>query len=261
MTLLRITLPHFGRALSCLFCGLSGLYCQVLTPFPIDGAIQTSDRRPLADAKVSFQRLATPQVIPNPIGGYRILPPSPSSLFAGTAVTGSDGRFRIAGAKSGEYAFCVDAPPFLDPCKWKYRPTFNVKSDAEAVVPPVLLEEGAILTIAVTDPSGHLSALEKAAGSARLIVGVVTKSGAIHVADKEVPTNNTTARYRITIPKEEDLNLWVFTRHLTLANSSGSIVEGKGESEALRVRASDSGLTVALTVLGTRDPLSGLLAK
>lgn len=73
--------------------------------------------------------------------------------------SGAKGEFVVSALQPGSYAICAEKPGsgLLDPCVWKGNPEpVVVKAGSSASGVTVQMERGAVVTIQVTDPKGHL---------------------------------------------------------------------------------------------------------
>ncbi|MCW5983127.1 MAG: hypothetical protein KIT09_33870 [Bryobacteraceae bacterium] len=92
----------------------------------------------------------------------------------------------------------------------------------------IVLKKGVALKVRVSDPAGLLPPLkDDLLGPLSIIIGVVFGEGAF------LPTTNTAVDgagrdYQMSVPVETPLNLWVFSRHVTVADSRGLPVDTAG---------------------------------
>jgi hypothetical protein len=141
----------------------------------------------------------------------------------------ANGAFSVSNLPVGEYLLCAEVPsgPYLDPCKWSLAQSTTVSAGSVAR-PTIVLKKGVLLKIRVIDPAGLLPPVkEDLLHPLNLIVGVVFGEGAFLRATN-TGVDGTGRDYQISVPAGTPLKLWVFSRHVTLADSGGLPVDNSG---------------------------------
>ncbi len=156
----------------------------------------------------------------------------------------------------GEYVLCAEVPaaPFLDPCKWSPAPKLTI---AAGVMdrPALVLKRGVFLKVRVNDPKGLLPPMKNDPSRApNLIVGVVFGNGAF-LAAANTRADQTGRDYQMSIPTGVPLKLWVFSRHVTLADAAGLPVDNSGGRIPFQaVAGQDQVFTLHVSGLDPKSP-------
>jgi hypothetical protein len=94
--------------------------------------------------------------------------------------------------------------------------------------PTIVLKKGVLLKVRVNDPAGLLPAVkEDFLRPLNLIVGVVFGEGAFLRATN-TGVDGAGRDYEMSVPAGTPLKLWVFSRHVTTADSRGLPVDNLG---------------------------------
>lgn len=214
----------------------------------IQGFVAVEDGAPLPGALVLYSRV-TPLV---EIGtSYR---PAPGEAFVRRTVSAdANGRFSVSDLPAGEYLLCAEVPsgPYLNPCRWSFAYRTTV-SPGSVATPTVVLKKGTLLKVRVNDPAGLLpSVKEDVSRPLQLIVGVVFGEGAFLRA-KNTAVHGAGRDYEMSVPVSTALKLWVFSRHVMLADSKGAAIDNAGAKIPFQATAGQDHV-VTLNVSG-RDP-------
>ena len=174
---------------------------------------------PVPGARVFYRR--SPVYAPARAGSAPQLAPG-EVPFDTSVLADANGNHAASGLPAGDYVVCAAAPsqPFLDPCRWSRSPVVHVQSGAISNL-DVLLERGVFLNVRINDPQGLLPTSAKTLfDPPHLIVGVVFGNGAF-LASSGVSTDGGGQNYQIAVPTGVPLYLWLFSRHVSLADAQG----------------------------------------
>ena len=136
----------------------------------------------------------------------------------------SAGSYRLDGLPAGNYLLCVEkfSEPFLDPCKWSKAVSVSVGPGSRTVA-DVRLTKGVFLRIHVKDPLGLLPPNSAPMGPPPIIGGVKFGTGAFLAADYTPAPEG--GDFVMAIPTGVRLQLWLFSRDVTLGDSQGHPVD------------------------------------
>lgn len=145
----------------------------------------------------------------------------------GSTSTGEDGSF-VFSAEPGQYVICVEGPDatFLDTCRWS-APTIVTVANESISVPSIVISKGATVRVLIHDPANLLPDLLHPFAAPNLIVGLLTGTDAFHAAT-QTAKGATWREYSIAAPAGEDLRLWLFSRHVQLADSNNQLLQTPG---------------------------------
>ncbi len=211
----------------------------------ISGTIASASGFPIAGATVTYRRLVN--FLANVGKGPPRLAPG-EVHYGASAVTDAKGSHAAQGLPQGTYQVCVDVSgqPFLDPCKWSTPPSVQVKSGQTSVL-TLSLRQGVFLQIRLNDPRSLLPTSVSPADSPHIITGVIFGTGAF-LAAQRASVDSGGQNYRMPIPSGTPLNLWLFSGHVSLADSQGKTVPATGSKMAFQaVAGADQVFTVNIT--------------
>ena len=168
---------------------------------------------------------------------------------SGGAAAAADGNFRIANLPAGAYALCVQAPGYLDPCRWSLKQIVVTLTAGQASAGNLLrIKKGSTLRVRLNDPGRVLQAQGRAAPR-HVLIGVL-RQGFFHpasVASKDASGAN----YELTIPPDTPLTLSVFSKQARLADAKGSPIAATGLSQSFQQKSGDATPPVfTFTVVG-----------
>jgi hypothetical protein len=170
--------------------------------------------------------------------------------FSGSSVTDAKGGHSLQGLPPGTYIVCADTPaqPLLDPCKWEAGVAVQVNSGQTSVL-NVPLQIGVFLQVRVNDPQHLLPASEKSPSDPpHLITGVFFGKGAF-LAARRLASDAAGQTYQIAVPTASPLKLWLFSRHVALADDQGKPVPANGSQVPFQA-APGTNQVFAVTVTG-----------
>ncbi len=190
----------------------------------IQGSVAAENGARLPGAVVLYSRVTRLVKIG---GSYR---PAPGeTVVRRTVSSDANGAFSVPDLPVGEYQLCAEVPsgPYLDPCKWSVAQRTTVLAGSIAT-PTIVLKKGVVLKVRVNDPPGLLPPVkEDLFRPLHLIVGVVFGEGAFLRATN-TGVDAAGRDYQMSVPADIPLKLWVFSRHVTLADSGGLPVDNSG---------------------------------
>ena len=167
------------------------------------------------------------------------------------SVRNAPGEFTVNQLPAGEYAFCTSAPGFLATCKWGPGIFANISAGQVVNLPQVRLEPSADLRIRLNDENGLYSAGDVMSGP-NVIFGVRTKQGTFHKMT-EVSRDKAGVDFRLTVPFDQALTLWVFSRELVLVDETGQAVDTSGPNGEFVVSQGSYGRTFTLNVVSVQQ--------
>jgi hypothetical protein len=198
------------------------------TPAPtgrIDGAIQTSDGKPVPKATVW-------------IAARGAAPGAPFTPFTGAAQTGADGTFHVNGVPDGSYAVCPTPPDgALSPCEWATEPIAVVANGKATALSNLVLKAGVDLYVRVNDPKGIRAASEGTIPGAGLFLGVsIAGRRPLHIPLAAGDKNG--ADYHVVVPADTPLMLFVSGRAYDMTDEGGNAVDKqKGLVKQIQIAA------------------------
>lgn len=159
---------------------------------------------------------------------------SPGLAEAVQTVSDKDGAFNLTLQQPGIYKLCAQSPEsnYVNDCMWGYR---NVDLDLtstkkfEGVL--IAVRRGVPVEVQIDDPNKKLQEFKKA-GNSGVNIGVMTKGGLFHNMWQQSERNNG-RKYRLVIPFDTDVSIYVRSRSLTLRDNNG---RAYGQSERLPFR-------------------------
>jgi hypothetical protein len=190
---------------------------QVIGPGIGNGKVTDDGGVPVSGAIVRYQR------IPQLVGTTAKPVLAPGEVFAqGTVATDTTGAFSVPSLPSGNYLLCASSTSgaYIDQCKWGAAVPAVIATTSLAS-PALVVKKGASLTIQINDPNGLLSnSKNPALNPGGLVVGVKYGNGAFVGADTMIsqPAGRT---YQISVPVGVPLAVWLHSKVLTIADSTG----------------------------------------
>jgi len=173
----------------------------------------------VAGARITYRRV--PIYGPARAGSMPQLAPG-EVLFDTSVVADANGKHTVSGLPAGNYVVCAAAAgqPLLDPCRWGLSPFVRVQIGSISNL-NIQLERGVYLAVRVNDPQRLLpTSAETLFDTPRLIVGVVFGNGAF-LAAPQISADMGGRNYEVAVPTGAPLYLWLFSRHVALADAQG----------------------------------------
>ncbi len=203
---------------------LGSISAQTMNVGPAQGSVTDDQGKPLSGAKISYRRigqLVGPASHPVPAAGE--IPTQ------GLALSDSAGLYRLPTVPVGDYLLCGTVPsgPYLDPCKWQSAIHVNV-GNASVSAPTVALRKGVFLNVQINDPSGLLpKVVDRLFQAGNLVVGIKFAQGA-YLGAENMTLDATGRSYQMAIPAGVPLSLWLFSRGISITDSTGKSVAPNG---------------------------------
>ena len=85
-----------------------------------------------------------------------------------------------------------------------------------------------------------------------VILGVRTKQGAFHEIT-EVSSDKAGVDFRLTVPFDQALTLWVFSRELNLTDEMGTAIDGTGPNGEFTIPRGTPSTTFTLNVISAKQ--------
>lgn len=173
--------------------------------------------------------------------------------------SGGDGSFQITGLTAGTYSVCVQVAgeQYLDPCQWGAVPTNLTVAAAQAVIGvSIRLTAASALSIQVVDPPQALSQLTADGRHPDLTLGVWGPHGIFYPAHPSgkgmaAPGGATTYTYRLAMPLDTSVNLFIASHDLKLGDGNGLALPSNASTTAFQHATGDANpRSFAFTVLG-----------
>jgi len=191
----------------------------------ITGTVTSAGGAPVSGATVAYNRLVS--YLPR-VGRSVQLAPG-EVVFGTTSTTDATGKHAAQGLPPGNYLVCVDVPaqPLLDPCRWGPAPPVVQVQAGQTAQLNIPLQSGVFLQVRFNDPLGLLPATQTAADIPHVVTGVFAGKGG-YLAASRISVDSSGQNYRMAIPTGVPLSLWLFSRHVLLADSAGNAVPAQG---------------------------------
>ena len=142
-----------------------------------------------------------------------------------SAITGSDGSYRIDSIASGDYVVCVQTGDerLLSSCRWPGREVLLTVDGSAAVARPDLrLDSGIVLRFRVDDPEQLLPAASRPNAAGIFLAGVWTKQGVFEPALVRAEDRRGLDLV-LTVPSTEELRPYVDGRNVRILAESGAL--------------------------------------
>jgi hypothetical protein len=179
--------------------------------------------KPVSGATAGYDRL--PKMAPANVRGVTRMVRAPGEpIFTGTVNSKADGILTANGMPAGDYVLCVHAPTDYqaDPCEWNLsRVRFTVGQTGTTALKPITIWAGVKIHLSIADPRGLLPAGSELAPTA--VVGITSSKGVFRpaaVASRSAGTIDAV----VTIPHDQIVTLWAFSRTVKFSDSTGRVV-------------------------------------
>ncbi len=210
----------------------------------LSGSVLLDGKQPLAGATVLFNRV--PELRPDSSG--HII--STGVMLSSKATTGSDGKFQTGQIPVGDYYLCAKGtlPNHLRSCDWGGMETFvHLTGTTQDGSVTLNVRTGALLTINVDDPAGHIQIRDSSGINApptNLTINV--NAGRYYYPSKVSGPQGSRWVHTAAIPIATSVNLFVDSE-LDLLDSSGIAVPKRQPVSPLRALDS-SGLATSFVI-------------
>ena len=216
-----------------------------------NGAAAARAGTPLSGAPITYERV----VIYEPkTSGLGARPKEGDPRFFGSATADGSGIHNIGGLPAGTYRVCARVPgqPYLDPCRWGTPPWALVRGGEVAKL-DIALAKGVFLNIRINDPLHRLPANSAASrfDSPRLTVGIVVGKGGFLAAER-IGVDADGEDYRIAVPVNVTMRLWLHNRYFTMSDSLGKPL-GSGSEAATFQAVAGVDQTFVFNITGARS--------
>ena len=182
----------------------------------INGTVQTSAGKPVANARVSIN----------------VRPTSPGvafTVFNATVATAIDGTFSATAVPDGTYAVCPIPRDSitLPPCLWAPEPRVTVANGQTAAVPTIQLQPSADLYVRVNDLKGNYAAALGKVPGAGLMLAVHVPSGML-IPIPSTESDSTGFDAHLPVPPATTVTLVVFSSYFSLTDINGAAISKSG---------------------------------
>jgi len=211
------------------------------------GAVIDESGKPVADVKVPYRRVQG-MVMDTTRTVHRLVPAAREPTAGGIVTSGANGMFGAANLPAGRYWICVSAPTelYADPCVWNSgKVAFTVGSGTTTPLSPITIYAGVRINFTITDPQRLLPASGPWLAPAAA-VGVLTAGGDFRPAPV-VSRSGNTVQATITVPHNQPVETWYFSRTLKFQDSSAKPV-AMGASAPTPLPSGITDKNLALTV-------------
>lgn len=165
--------------------------------------------------------------------------------------TGGDGTFLIQGLTAGNYLVCVQVAGdrYLDPCQWNPAPAAVTLASSQAATGiKIALTPASVLNIQVLDAQKFLSQLTKDGRHPDLSLGVWGPRGLYYPARPVGGPSGavgpqatiSTYSYRLAVPLDTALNLYVASHDLKLGDANGVALPANASQQAFQHATGDN---------------------
>jgi hypothetical protein len=173
-----------------------------------------------------------------------------------------DGAFQIHGLPAGKYSLCVQASAgqYLNPCQWNGNPTSLTLASGQNLTGIFLkLTAASFLVVQLRDAQNLLRQSTKDGRRPELTVGVWGPKGLYHAAQAlpnsppatTVDGNVPTYEYRLAVPRDVALSLFIASHELKLGDSSGVSLSMNSSKQTFQLASGEANLkSFSFTVLG-----------
>lgn len=168
-----------------------------------------------------------------------------------TTTSRADGSFDFQRPLKGQYSICASLPggDLVSSCQWGASVVVNSFDDRDANATPIVLRKGVQLHVRVEDPSQLLPKPNPLIGASNLIIGVIAADGGF-VGAPVTSTDQSGRDFRLVIPKDDSLRLWVFSRHVRIAAENGRVIGTTGEALPVGPVSATGERAIVLRVIG-----------
>lgn len=191
----------------------------------ITGTIKLANGRPASSAPVAIN------VRPVAVG-------VPFPPFHAKVVTDASGNFGLSGVPPATYAICPQPPDAssMAPCSWGIETRATVTAGQTTAVPPIQLQNGALLSVRVNDPKGTRASQEGKVPGASLLLVVKAPNGAM-IPIPQTGQDPSGFDHQLTVPTDTDLVIIAHSSAFALADSAGKAVAGTNFLVPVRIPA------------------------
>ncbi|MEO8373252.1 MAG: carboxypeptidase-like regulatory domain-containing protein [Candidatus Solibacter sp.] len=186
----------------------------LLAQTTVQGVVTESARRkPIADAYVTAIRSGLPSA-------------------SQTVKTAASGAFNFASLAPGTYTLCTQvlSGGYLNPCSWLPNPPTVTVGAAKTIAGIQLkVEAGSVLQVRVNDPAGVLRKAAAPLAPSAIAMGVRTPRGFLEPFTMRSVSEGG-SDHEVTIPFDTNVQVWMQSAKLSLAQSDGNLVPAAGSS-------------------------------
>jgi hypothetical protein len=230
-----------------MFSAWAGAFAQAPADAGFAGRVLATDGTPLQGVTIAYQRAPAVSIAPPPSRRVSLRPGE--RLYSGTVRTDAQGLFSVLKAPAGFYRYCVIAEGYLDPCRWQQTPEIRVTPGSTANLGGITLKKGVVLSIKLRDPAELMTAYRSR--NPGISIGVLTPSGAYHPAT--LASEGAQEReFRITVPPDRQLDLWVHSLKYVIRDEVNSEVEARGKRFPFQANAGMATLSRGFTLHAQR---------
>jgi len=164
--------------------------------------------------------------------------------------SGDEGEFAFDELPDGDYRICVDAPGYLNPCRWPANSSVKLGEESRVVTRDIVVPKGCRVRIRIDDPLGLAPESTSPSQGSLIKVGVQAPAGAVHIA-RTVSRDATGRDMEVTVPFDVPLKLWVHSRVLHVEDSGGEEFD-RGPNEEFTAAQGQETRQFTVNVTGRR---------
>jgi hypothetical protein len=187
----------------------------------INGKIVDASGKPIAAAKIQYQRL--PLVQKDSHGRWHELPGEAHVTSA--APTDAVGAYAATLLPSGSYALCASAPGYLASCAWGASHRANVTTGQQLDFGTITLARAATVTIQLQDPLHLVPSVARI--DPLMALGVLDSDRNYHPA-RLVTSDSNGHTYQVDVPYGTPLSVWFHSLVYRVADGSGTALNSSG---------------------------------
>lgn len=242
-----LTVRNLLLIVAALLMALAGALAQTPADGGFAGRVLGIDGAPLQGVTIAYQRAPAVSIAPPPSRRVSLRPDE--RLYSGSVRTDAQGLFSVLNAPAGLYRYCVLAEGYLDPCRWQQTPEIRVSPGSTANLGGITLKKGVVLSIKLRDPAELMKVYRSR--NPGISIGVLTPSGAYHPAT--LASEGAQEReFRITVPPDRQLDLWVHSLKYVIRDDVNSEVEARGKRYPFQANAGMAPLSRGFTLQARR---------
>ncbi len=235
---MRTALRRWMAVAAALFLAGAAAGQESGTSGSVSGVVVDHEGKPVAGIVLMLSRAVADPERPNP-GVY-------------LATSAADGSFTLAAVVEGEYSLCAsdDSGRYLNPCAWTGPVAVKLAAGESRKDVQFQVEPGVELKIDVDDPTQALASRAGVDAPANTILIGAGTPRLYLPAERGADTGNT-RHFKVRIPYDRDVNLFIGSPTLALADAKGNKLNKGGAVVVVKApRGQAAPAPVAVTATG-----------